>query len=117
MKLQQLPLALALALGLALAMTASGCAQDAPPAPSAETAAVEQDRQSPQDPLVTFEGVSRLCRGQGEYFGHGIAFELNRRHLGTVPSTVTSWAHHFYIGQKLRVQGDLTVAIAFGAFE
>lgn len=40
MKLQQLPLALAL--GLALAMAASGCAQDAPPAPSAETAAVEQ---------------------------------------------------------------------------
>lgn len=40
MKLKQIPLALALA--LAVGALATGCAQDAPPAPAADTAAVEQ---------------------------------------------------------------------------
>jgi len=40
MNLKQIPLALALA--LALGTLASGCAQDAPPAPAADAAAVEQ---------------------------------------------------------------------------
>ncbi len=40
MKLKQIPLALALA--LAVGALATGCAQDAPPAPAADTSAVEQ---------------------------------------------------------------------------
>lgn len=47
MRLQQLPLALAL--GLALATTASGCAQDTPPAPSADVASAEHAADAPAD--------------------------------------------------------------------